>query len=121
LGAPQDSLSTNDISGVELPDGDLSCPDGCASELRAEAGQISCRLDELFAIGRDDKRQPKLTQIAELYATKHDWRVTIRDGCFYAEGRPTAGPSPHDEYELAPKRAHSFGTEENLNATRWRF
>ncbi len=44
-----------------------------------------------------------------------------RDGAFYGEGAPTAGPPPLDLYEVVPKVAFALGTAESLNAMRWTF
>jgi nitroimidazol reductase NimA-like FMN-containing flavoprotein (pyridoxamine 5'-phosphate oxidase superfamily) len=62
-----------------------------------------------------------LRRVAEVYAARYDWHVTIRDGAFYADGAPTAGPPPYDVYTVAPTTAFGFGTDETFNATRWRF
>jgi hypothetical protein len=32
--------------------------------------------------------------VAEAYAAKYEWPVTVRDGAFDADGAPTAGPPP---------------------------
>lgn len=63
----------------------------------------------------------KLRRVAGVYASKYQWQVTVRDGAFYADGAPTAGPPPYDVYEVAPTTAFGFGTDESLNAMRWRF
>jgi nitroimidazol reductase NimA-like FMN-containing flavoprotein (pyridoxamine 5'-phosphate oxidase superfamily) len=63
----------------------------------------------------------RLERVAEVYATKYGWQVTVRDGAFYADGAPTAGPPPYEVYELTPTRAFGFGMDESLGATRWRF
>ena len=31
-------------------------------------------------------------RVAEAYASKYGWQVTVCDGAFYADGAPTAGP-----------------------------
>ncbi len=66
----------------------------------------------------DDSR---LQIVAEVYATKYGWQVAVRDGAFYADGAPTAGPPPYEVYEVAPTRAFGFGTDKSVGATRWRF
>jgi hypothetical protein len=63
----------------------------------------------------------KLRRVAEVYAAKYQWQVTVRDGAFYADGAPTAGPPPYDVYEVTPTTAFGFGTDESFNARRWRF
>lgn len=70
---------------------------------------------------RDDAT---LRRVADVYASKYGWNVTVRDGAFHdTEGAPTAGPPPYDVYEVTPTVAFGFGTqEETMNAaTRWRF
>jgi nitroimidazol reductase NimA-like FMN-containing flavoprotein (pyridoxamine 5'-phosphate oxidase superfamily) len=66
----------------------------------------------------------RLQALADAYASKYGWHVTVRDGAFHdAEGAPTAGPPPFDVYQVTPTTAFAFGTEdETINAsTRWRF
>jgi nitroimidazol reductase NimA-like FMN-containing flavoprotein (pyridoxamine 5'-phosphate oxidase superfamily) len=66
--------------------------------------------------------EAKLQRVADVYASKYDWHVTVRDGVFYADyGAPTAGPPPFEVYEIAPTVAFGFGTEESFSPTRWRF
>jgi len=67
---------------------------------------------------RDDAT---LRRAADVYASKYDWHVTVRDGAFWAEGAPTAGPPPYDVYEVTPALAFAFGREEPFSPTRWRF
>lgn len=67
---------------------------------------------------RDDAT---LHRVAEAYASKYQWQVTVRDGGFWAEGAPTAGPPPYDVYRVTPTAAFGFGTDETFGATRWRF
>jgi nitroimidazol reductase NimA-like FMN-containing flavoprotein (pyridoxamine 5'-phosphate oxidase superfamily) len=67
---------------------------------------------------RDDAT---LQRVAEVYASKYQWPVTVRDGAFWADGAPTAGPPPYDVYEVTPTTAFGFGTDETFGATRWRF
>lgn len=40
---------------------------------------------------RDDA---KLKRVADVYASKYGWTVTVREGAFFGEGAPTAGPPP---------------------------
>jgi len=67
---------------------------------------------------RDEAR---LHRLAEAYASKYGWPVTVHDGAFQGEGAPTAGPPPYEVYEVVPSVAFGFGTDESLNAMRWRF
>lgn len=62
-----------------------------------------------------------LHRAAAAYASKYGWHVDVRDGAFYADGAPTAGPPPYDVYEVTPAKIFGFGTDESFNATRWRF
>ncbi len=68
----------------------------------------------------DDAR---LQRVAQAYDSKYQWPIEIRDGAFYAEGAPTAGPPPFHVYELQPTSVFGFGTDEAFadRSTRWRF
>jgi hypothetical protein len=48
--------------------------------------------------------------VAEVYMNKYGWPVIVRDGAFYADGAPTAGPPPY-----------GFPWDEMFLPTRWRF
>jgi hypothetical protein len=66
--------------------------------------------------------EAKLRRVADVYASKYGWHVTVRAGAFDAEyGAPTAGPPPYDLYEVTPTTAFGFGTDETFSPTRWRF
>ena len=66
--------------------------------------------------------EARLHRIAEACMTKYGWPVAVRDGAFYADGAPTAGPPPYDVYEFIPTTAFGFPTEEGtFSPTRWRF
>jgi nitroimidazol reductase NimA-like FMN-containing flavoprotein (pyridoxamine 5'-phosphate oxidase superfamily) len=66
--------------------------------------------------------EARLRRVAEVYMTKYGWPVTVRDGAFYGDGAPTAGPPPYDVYEVVPTTAFGFPTEEEtFSPTRWRF
>lgn len=62
-----------------------------------------------------------LQQVATLYATKYDWHVTVRDGAFYADGAPTAGPPPYDVYRVTPRVVFGLSLDGSFGLTRWRF
>jgi nitroimidazol reductase NimA-like FMN-containing flavoprotein (pyridoxamine 5'-phosphate oxidase superfamily) len=62
-----------------------------------------------------------LRRVAAVYASKYGWQVDVRDGAFYADGAPTAGPPPYEVYEVTPTTVFGFGTDESVGATRWRF
>ena len=42
--------------------------------------------------------EARLHRVAEVYMIKYGWPVTVRDGAFYADGAPTAGPPPYEVY-----------------------
>ena len=64
--------------------------------------------------------EARLRRVAAVYASKYDWHVEVRDGAFYADGAPTAGPPPYEVYAVIPTTAFGFGTDESFGATRWR-
>ena len=66
-------------------------------------------------------KEARLHRVAEVYMTKYGWPVTVRDGAFYADGAPTAGPPPYEIYEVIPTTAFGFPWDETFNPTRWRF
>jgi nitroimidazol reductase NimA-like FMN-containing flavoprotein (pyridoxamine 5'-phosphate oxidase superfamily) len=63
----------------------------------------------------------RLERVAGAYRSKYGWEPAPRDGAFYGEGAPTAGPPPLDAYAVAPQVAFGFGTGASLNAMRWSF
>jgi hypothetical protein len=65
--------------------------------------------------------EARLHRVAEVYMTKYGWPVTVRDGAFYGDGAPTAGPPPYDVYEVIPTTAFGFPWDETFSPTRWRF
>lgn len=64
-----------------------------------------------------------LERVAGIYESKYEWPVDIRDGAFFAEGAPTAGPPPFHVYEIRPATVFGFGTDDDHfdRSTRWRF
>jgi pyridoxine/pyridoxamine 5'-phosphate oxidase len=65
-----------------------------------------------------------LQQAADAYASKYEWRVTVRSGAFHdADGAPTAGPPPYEVFEVIPSVVFGFGTDESFapRSTRWQF
>ena len=66
-------------------------------------------------------QEARLHRVAEVYMTKYEWPVTVRDGAFYADGAPSAGPPPYEVYEVIPTTAFGFPWDETFNPTRWRF
>jgi nitroimidazol reductase NimA-like FMN-containing flavoprotein (pyridoxamine 5'-phosphate oxidase superfamily) len=68
------------------------------------------------------REEETLRHVAEVYASAYDWHVTVRNGAFHdTEGAPTAGPPPYDVYEVVPRTAFGFGTDESFSPTRWDF
>lgn len=69
--------------------------------------------------------RPTAEDVAAAYADKYSWPVTITDeNMFHAPyGAPTAGPPPYRVYEITPRLAYAFGTEDDLGvrSTRFRF
>ncbi len=63
----------------------------------------------------------QLKDVAEAYDSKYQWQVSIRDGAFYANGAPTAGPPPYEVYKVVFDKVYGFGTHETFSPTRWRF
>ena len=63
-----------------------------------------------------------LGRVAEVYASKYGWQLTLRDGVYLADyGAPSAGPPPYELYHIQLKKAFGLGTDEPFGATRWRF
>ena len=67
--------------------------------------------------------EARLRRVAAVYASKYDWHVEVRDGVFYADGAPTAGPPPYEVYVVTPALVFGFGTDDTFapSPTRWRF
>ncbi len=74
---------------------------------------------EAVRVTEDDRLQ----RVADAYDSKYGWPVEIRDGAFFAEGAPTAGPPPFHIFEVQRRTAYAFGPEEGYGerSTRWRF
>lgn len=70
---------------------------------------------------RKVRDETRLRRVAGVYETKYRWHVAVRDGAFFGDGAPTAGPPPYDVYELIPTIIFGFGTDGTLSSTRWRF
>lgn len=66
-------------------------------------------------------RDASLAGVADEYLAKYAWPVTVRDGAFYGEGAPTAGPPPYDVYRLDPVLAFAFPIDEAYEPARWTF
>lgn len=65
--------------------------------------------------------EAELHRVAEAYAEKYEWSVTVREGAFHAEGAPTAGPPPYYVYAVRPSAVFGFATDGGLISTRWSF
>jgi hypothetical protein len=55
-------------------------------------------------------------RVADVYAPKYDWPLTVRDGGLYGENGD-GGPL----YVVTPSVAFGFGEASGFTATRWRF
>jgi nitroimidazol reductase NimA-like FMN-containing flavoprotein (pyridoxamine 5'-phosphate oxidase superfamily) len=86
--------------------------------ITADADDLHLIVEGEAAKVRDEAR---LRRVADEYASKYGWKVTVRDGAFYADGAPTAGPPPYEVYEVVPTTVFSLCTDESFGATRWRF
>lgn len=62
-----------------------------------------------------------LKGVATAYADKYGWQVEIKNGAFFAEGAPTAGPPPYDVYRLEPRKGFAFPTDGAHTPVRWQF
>ena len=63
-----------------------------------------------------------LRRVADGYAAKYGWQVTVRDGAYLAEyGAPSAGPPPYDLYGVRLKKVFGLSMKEPFGASRWRF
>jgi hypothetical protein len=67
---------------------------------------------------RDEAR---LRRVADEYATKYGWQVSVQAGTFIGGGAPTAGPPPYEVYEVIPTKVIGLGTDETYGAMRWTF
>lgn len=68
--------------------------------------------------------QTRLDRVADAYGSKYGWAVRVRDGAFWADGAPTAGPPPYEVYRVTPVVVFGFGTEDDRygpRSTRWDF
>ncbi|MGH2617706.1 MAG: pyridoxamine 5'-phosphate oxidase family protein [Thermomicrobiales bacterium] len=59
--------------------------------------------------------ETRLQRLADRYAAKYDWHLTVRDGAFHGDGGEAL------VYEVAPSKAFGFGKGEPYSQTRWRF
>lgn len=63
-----------------------------------------------------------LQRVAQVYKSKYDWPVTVKDGAYDAPyGAPSAGEPPYQLYEVRLTKAFGLGTAEPYGATRWQF
>jgi Pyridoxamine 5'-phosphate oxidase len=62
-----------------------------------------------------------LKRVAAVYASKYAWPVEVRDGAFYADGAPTAGPPPYQLYQIRPATIFAFSEDGSVSAMRWSF
>jgi hypothetical protein len=93
-----------------------------ARDPRCAVGTSTAGMDlvvEGEAIGVGDETE--LRRVAEAYADKYEWPVTVREGAFHGEGAPTAGPPPYYVYAVRPSAVFGFATDGGQVSTRWRF
>ncbi len=64
-----------------------------------------------------------LKQVAEVYASKYDWPITVSNQAYTAPyAAPAAGKSPYELYQIHLTRAYALGSSEPpYGATRWLF
>lgn len=96
---------------------DLEHDSHCAVTVRTDG--LDLVVEGRAARVTDDVR---LQRVADAYASKYEWPVTVRDGAYDAPyGAPTAGPAPYHLYEVTPSVVFGFGTDEELapRSTRW--
>ncbi len=65
--------------------------------------------------------EARLRRVADEYAAKYGWQVTVENGALVGDGAPTAGPPPYNVYEVIPTKVLGLGTDETFGATRWTF
>jgi nitroimidazol reductase NimA-like FMN-containing flavoprotein (pyridoxamine 5'-phosphate oxidase superfamily) len=111
-------------------DGGLHVVSGPTTRKSANlAGQPHCVItvdsDDLHLVVEGEavkvRDEARLRCLAEQYASKYGWQVAVRDGAFYADGAPTAGPPPYEVYRVTPATVFGFGTDESFAAVRWHF
>jgi nitroimidazol reductase NimA-like FMN-containing flavoprotein (pyridoxamine 5'-phosphate oxidase superfamily) len=93
---------------------------------RSSAAVLTVATDLAHLVVEGDARNVRdeetLRRVADAYASKYGWQVTVWNGALNAEyGAPTAGPPPYDVYQLAPRKVLGFGVNESFSPTRWRF
>lgn len=87
---------------------------------------VAASSDDLDLILEGEARrvrdEPTVRRVAEAYASKYGWPLTVRpDGGFDAPyGAPSAGPPPYEPYRFVPLVGFGLGLDEPFGATRWR-
>jgi nitroimidazol reductase NimA-like FMN-containing flavoprotein (pyridoxamine 5'-phosphate oxidase superfamily) len=94
----------------------LAAKPDCVLTTRQEG--LDLVVEGAAAVVRDEA---VLQRVADTYASKYDWSVTVRDGAFHGEGAPTAGPGPYDIYAVTPTVVFAFPVDERYHPTRWTF
>jgi nitroimidazol reductase NimA-like FMN-containing flavoprotein (pyridoxamine 5'-phosphate oxidase superfamily) len=94
-----------------------------AANPRVTVTVSSDRLDLVVEGEATRIRDPaRLLRVADAYAAKYSWPVTVRDGAFHdTEGAPTAGPPPYEVYAVAPSVVYGFPADDVHSPTRWRY
>ena len=62
-----------------------------------------------------------LHQVADAYLAKYEWPREVRDGAFYGENAPTAGPAPYGVYRIESSVAFLLGQTPAFGSVRWTF
>jgi nitroimidazol reductase NimA-like FMN-containing flavoprotein (pyridoxamine 5'-phosphate oxidase superfamily) len=65
--------------------------------------------------------EESLGRIADAYASKYEWPVEVRDGAFFADGAPTAGPPPYEIFKVIAEKIFGFSVDGSVSAMRWSF
>jgi hypothetical protein len=92
-----------------------------ATSPRCVLSARNCELDLVVEGSASVVRDASLREVADEYLAKYAWAVTIRDGAFYGDGAPTAGPPPYDVYRLDPVIAFGFPVDDVYEPARWTF
>lgn len=92
-----------------------------ATSPRCVLSARNCELDLVVEGVATIVRDASLVGVADEYLAKYAWPVTVRDGAFYGEGAPTAGPPPYDVYRLDPVIAFGFPIDDTYEPARWTF
>jgi nitroimidazol reductase NimA-like FMN-containing flavoprotein (pyridoxamine 5'-phosphate oxidase superfamily) len=65
--------------------------------------------------------EAELKAVGEAYTGKYGWKVTLRDGMFFADNGSGIGEIPYSVFRISPTTAFGLGTANGFSATRWKF